>query len=228
MLRSAVPRLASTAAKRCKPSASITRRALHNVRPASSAAARILVERTIERAQAATAPDSHSQPPESGQNSAASDARVLPSVGVDERKVSVGWDGTTWSRLCVSARHPRRHPHSATATTYGSETTADVLSASTQSQSSVSSILSRCAYLANCFAPPSSYASVRYAQTSSRQRSRAQCQGSKSHVRTVHRVTLLACSSCYQGCRRQHPMYHFIHGRGCGSTLTIPSSTVHG
>lgn len=69
------------------------------MRPASSAAARILVERTIERVQAATgAAAAAAQDEPEGTEAAAAESHTLPSVSVDERKVSIGWDGTVWSK----------------------------------------------------------------------------------------------------------------------------------
>ncbi|KZV87189.1 Trimethyllysine dioxygenase [Exidia glandulosa HHB12029] len=97
MLRSAIPKLAANVPRRAR--GSIQRRALHQVRPASSAAARILVERTIERAQAATGSAHEEQESSPESSSSAAEAHTLPAVAADERKVSIGWHNKVWSKF---------------------------------------------------------------------------------------------------------------------------------
>ena len=107
MLRSlASSALPKAARPRAAQQLSLARRTLHSTqkRAGSSAAARILVERTIEKTEAATngrKPAAEEEAPEVAAAAAVAAAEVqqsLPSVGLDERKVSVGWDGKVWSK----------------------------------------------------------------------------------------------------------------------------------
>lgn len=106
MLRSlASSALPKAARPRAAQQLSLARRTLHSTqkRAGSSAAARILVERTIEKTEAATNGRKPAAEEEAAESAAAAAAAAevqqsLPSVGLDERKVSVGWDGKVWSK----------------------------------------------------------------------------------------------------------------------------------
>jgi len=78
------------------------------VRCASSAAARILVERAVEKAEAATAAAASTNAAKAAVAAAAvatpesePEPWHLPDVSMDDHEVSVGWDSKTWSKLCA-------------------------------------------------------------------------------------------------------------------------------